>query len=68
MIAVLQIIQTLEDKMALKPRPSTGHKTTVRTHKLDTKTGRLEPIKKKLPPHVKYAMEKRTKVKRGKRI
>jgi hypothetical protein len=46
----------------------TGHKTSVRTHKLDTKTGRLERIKRKLPPHVAYAKANKGKIKRGKRI
>lgn len=46
----------------------TGHKTSVRTHKLDTKTGRLERIKKKLPPNVAYAAKNKRKIKRGKRI
>lgn len=63
MIALYQIIATLEDKIAM-----TGHKTPVRTHKLDTKTGRLERIKKKLPPNVAYAARNKRKIKRGKRI
>jgi len=63
MIALLQIITTLEDKLAM-----TGHKTKLRTHRLDTKTGRLEPIKKKLPPHVVYAKANKRKVKRVKRV
>jgi hypothetical protein len=63
MIAVLQIIATLEDKIAM-----TGHKTKLPNARM--KDGKLEidGPRKKLPPHVKYAMDKRTKVKRGKRV
>ena len=71
MIAVVQIIQTLEDKMALKPRvkvKAQGRAVSIPNARV--KDGKLEvdPPRKKLPPNVRYAMDKRTKVKRGKRV
>jgi hypothetical protein len=71
MISVIQIIQTIEDKMGLKPRvkvKAQGRAVSIPNARV--KDGKLEVDgpRKKLQPHVKFAIDKKQKVKRGKRI
>lgn len=63
MIAIHQIIATLEDKLSM-----TGHKTKLPNARM--KDGKLEidGPRKKLPPNVAYAKANKRKIKRGKRI
>ena len=69
MISCIQIINAIgaaverkakEEAMPKAPTPK-PHGIPIRTHRLDTKTGKLEPIDK-APPHVKAARRR----KRGK--